>query len=151
MENLPENQKDVIIFEANKARELYTTEVTRKKAAGEKVNPLTIKRESVALAKEATLEKFGEELFNEVSKVIEDNKGGVQSVTGKTKAPKAPKATRSLAKPKPLFRRISPRTSTSTTWSWSFSPIRQTTSMQTQRSTSLTSDLDAKDPFDEEI
>jgi len=98
VEKLPEEQKNVIIFEANKARELYTAEVARKKAAGEKVNPLTIKRESVAEAKKATQEKFGEELYNAVNKVVEDNKGGTQSVSGKTSKGRTEKSAAPKAK-----------------------------------------------------
>lgn len=98
VENLTQAEQEVIIFEASKARELYVSEVARKKAAGEKVNPLTIKRESVASAKEAAQEKFGEELYNSVQKIVEDNKGGVQSVTGKSK-PKTEKAPKTSKKP----------------------------------------------------
>lgn len=103
VEGLPDGDKTIIIFEAATARENYVNAVAAKKAAGEKVNPLTIKREAVAAAQKATVEKFGEEEYNRVKAVMDSHKGGAQSVSGKTrksgekaakpaKAPKTPKA-----------------------------------------------------------
>lgn len=99
MENAAENLKEVLIFEATTARDLYVASVDAKKKAGEKVNPLTIKREAMAEARAKATEKFGEESYNAMKKVMDDNKGGNQSVTGKKKAP-GPKADKAARAPK---------------------------------------------------
>ncbi len=100
VENLPEDQKELAVFEAKKAREFYVREVEQKKQAGEKVNPLTIKREAVEKAKEATINEFGEELYNAVVLAGEANKGGNVSVGGKkkstSKSPKAPETDKAV-------------------------------------------------------
>lgn len=95
-ETMDESLKAILIFEATTARNLYAETVAKKKAAGEKVNPLTIKREAVEAAKKAAIEKFGEENYNAMKKVMDDNKGGNQSVTGKS-SKKSPKAATSKA------------------------------------------------------
>ena len=101
-EKMAPEMQEILVFEATTARELYVASVSAKKAAGEKVNPLTIKRESMTEAKNKAIEKFGEENYNAMKKVMEDNKGGNQSVTGKKKSskPKAEKGARPSKAPK---------------------------------------------------
>lgn len=84
VENLPENIKEVILYEATTARELYVSKVKTKKEQGEKVSPLELKREAVEEAVKDTISKFSEEVYNEVQEVVASNKGGTQSVTGRT-------------------------------------------------------------------
>lgn len=96
VQKLPELDQNIIKYEAEKARSNYVAAVKAKKKAGEKVNPLTIKRESVLAAKEATVKKFTEEEFNRVQEVVAQNRAGAQSVTGKSK----PKADKKTSKPK---------------------------------------------------
>ena len=91
VKDLPETDQEVIVFEAKTARQNYIDTVVAKKAASEKVNPLTIKREAVDFAQKATINQYGEEEFNRVKEIINANKGGTLSVTGKKSAPKGAK------------------------------------------------------------
>lgn len=105
VENLADEMKEIAIFIATTARDTYVNTVAAKKAAGEKVNPLTIKREAVKAAKEAAAEKFGEENYNAFVKIEEDNKGGVVPISGKKpskgeKAAKPAKVSKVSGKPK---------------------------------------------------
>lgn len=90
VEGLPAETQEIAKFRATTARDLYIAGVEAKKAAGEKVNPLSIKREAMATAEQKTMEKFGEEAYNAFKKIEDENKGGTLSVSGR-KSKRAPK------------------------------------------------------------
>jgi hypothetical protein len=101
VENLPENIKEVILYEATTARELYVSKVKAKKEQGEKVSPLELKREAVEEAVKDTISKFSEEVYNEVQEVVASNKGGTQSVTGRTRPKKQKESPKKVEKAVP--------------------------------------------------
>lgn len=95
VESQPENIQEVLKHEATQARQNYIDAVKAKKDAGEKVNPLTVKREAVQKAQEETKAKFGEELYNEAKKIADEHKNGRLAVSGRSKAPAQKKETKS--------------------------------------------------------
>lgn len=84
VESQPAEIQEVLKFEATQARQNYIDTIAAKKAAGEKANPLTIKREAVQKAKEQTKEKFGEDLYGQATKVADEHKNGRLAVSGKS-------------------------------------------------------------------
>lgn len=104
LENADKSMQDIAQFRAQAARDLYIEAVSAKKAAGEKVNPLAIKREAMSTAETKTMEKFGEEQYNLFKKFEDDNKGGNLSITGRKskKGAKAPAKKTAKAAPAEL-------------------------------------------------